>query len=276
MTTSCPTPAELLAAAIEPDDEAWRKSLRVHLHSCASCRRELEELREDVGALRASPPTGRPAPGAHLDDRAIACLVDGAAPEPSRAAWVAHLAACPRCRAELVAATGLIADPSVAAEIAALEASPARQEPRRSRISRVALAGGLAAAGLAGLLLLPPLLDGPSSPEGREPGALRERTITTTAAPRILGPVEDASADDSLRWTSVPRADLYRLTVWDRQGTVAWQGETRDTALRLPVELVGAAEARFLWEVEARTGFDRWVTSELAELTVRPSDTGDR
>jgi hypothetical protein len=73
---------------------------------------------------------------------------------------------------------------------------------------------------------------------------------------------------DSLRWTSVPRADLYRVTFWRADGTVVWQADIRDTVHALPLEITASGERSLLWEVQARTGWDRWVFSDIAELTL--------
>jgi hypothetical protein len=95
----------------------------------------------------------------------------------------------------------------------------------------------------------------------------REGTVTMTAPPRTLSP-SAIGPDDSLRWTSVTGADLYRVQVWDRQGNVVLSTDTRDTALVLPRPLTSKG-ASYLWEVKARTGWDRWVSSDFLELTVR-------
>ena len=69
-------------------------------------------------------------------------------------------------------------------------------------------------------------------------------------------------------WTSVPRADRYRLTVFDRDGTVVWEAEGSDTAVALPRSILDGRGTALLWKVEARTGWDRWVASELIEFSV--------
>jgi hypothetical protein len=56
---------------------------------------------------------------------------------------------------------------------------------------------------------------------------------------------------------------------------VAWDGEARDTVLPLPPPLARPEAGDCLWVVDARTGWDRWVSSELHELTVR-SERGGR
>jgi hypothetical protein len=57
-------------------------------------------------------------------------------------------------------------------------------------------------------------------------------------------------------------------------GEVAWSGETRDTVLALPAALARSGQEYLLWDVKARTGWDRWVMSDLVEITLRP--TGGR
>lgn len=43
-----------------------------------------------------------------------------------------------------------------------------------------------------------------------------------------------AAANDSLRWTSVPGAELYRVQVWDREGNIVLAQDARDTTLARP------------------------------------------
>jgi hypothetical protein len=220
-------------------------------------------LRHIVAALR-SGRDEQPAAGSCLDDKELARIADGVRPEGD-APEIVHLIACGRCRDELVAIRGTMNEPSVAAELVRLTAAA----PRRL-VPRPKLAGGLIAAALAALVLWPPAR--PTATDNRdELAALRERTITTTAAPRIIAPAAAATPADSLRWTSVPRADVYRVTVWSNDGTLVWQADVRDTVHALPPEITGAAGRLLLWEVQARTGWDRWVISDLAELTLTTS-----
>lgn len=266
MATDCPSHADLVLAAVEGEGAAAATRLEGHVSTCADCRDDLADLRRVVDALRVGDREAS-TPGACLDDLAIARAVDGLDPDVDRLV-VAHLAACARCRGELAAAIRVVHDPLVAEEIR----RAATGVPRlRRRGSRFVLAGGLAAAALAGLMLGPHALQRLGPDRDGAPEVLRERTITTTAAPRILGPTGNATSADSLTWTSVPRADLYRVTIWRADGTVAWEGESRDTVLALPVELAHGGDGSLYWEVRARTGWDRWVVSELAELTLSPS-----
>jgi hypothetical protein len=96
----------------------------------------------------------------------------------------------------------------------------------------------------------------------------REPSLATTAAPYLIAPTGEAAAADTFRWSAVPHADRYRVTVFDRDGAVMWEAEASDTAVAPPRSLALAAGATFLWKVEARTGWDRWVASELVEFSV--------
>jgi len=260
----CPTPVDLLLTALGrpdagPDDNAS------HFDTCAECQRAVSAFTEIALALRTLPPDRTRDPRPCLDELELARLADGADPAADRQA-IEHVAKCTPCQTRLVGVLRLLNDPLVADRIAEVEGG--RGARRQGRGVQSAAVGALAAAAIATFLFWPQ-----AAPDGAAPGSgpaptFRERTITTTAAPRIVGPLADASAVDSLRWTSVPRADLYRITVWDLDGSVAWQGQTRDTVLALPTEVVAYDASSFLWEVKARTGWDRWVASELAELSL--------
>jgi hypothetical protein len=264
LANDCPASIVLLLTALELDAAADRAAVVEHLTRCAACRTEVEELRETARALRTTPPGGPAASSACLDELEIAALLDGADPDTGEP-LVEHVVACAACRAQLAGALRVLNDPVVAGRIAKLDASAGRMPQRIG----AAVAAGLAAAALASVLVGSWLM-GPDRafPGSGEVEIYRERTITTTAAPRILGPLGDASASDSLVWTSVPRADLYRVSVWERDGSLAWEGQTRDTVLALPPALSAGGERSLLWDVKARTGWDRWVASDLAELLI--------
>jgi hypothetical protein len=270
VSTHHPSSADLVLAALAGGEGGGDDLIARHVRDCESCRSEIAELREVVHAVRLIPPK-QPADRC-LDEVDLAAVLDGVALATLDPRVVSHLAACVRCRAELAGATRLLREPLVAVELERLAGSAPRRANRRG--IHVAVASGLAAAALAGLLLWPQAarLMGPEP--AREVDTYRERTLTTTAVPRILGPVGIVTTADSLRWTSVPGADLYRITFWRRDGEVAWAGESRDTVLALPTELSRSGEEYLLWDVKARTGWDRWVMSDLVEITLRP--TGGR
>ena len=204
---------------------------------------------------------------AHLDDDVIAAIVDGMDRDSHREA-IAHLGECSECRARLVAVANLLEDSAIAEEIEKLHPSIRRRAPKRWTPAYWGAAATLAAAAAVTIVLVRP-----DNINLRPNGSVvstqthREGTVTTTMPPRILSPAS-IGGGDSLRWTSVSGADLYRVQVWDREGNVVLSTDTRDTSLALPPPLAGKGGS-YLWEIKARTGWDRWVSSDFLELTVR-------
>lgn len=198
----------------------------------------------------------------HLDDDVIATLAERTDDTDYREA-IAHLSECAECRARLVAVTQLLDDDAVASEIEALDPSVRRIAARRSSPARWAAITTLAAAAVVTIVIARP---NKSPSPAVIPSATREATVTTTAPPRIISAV-DISASDSLRWTSVRGADLYRVQVWDREGNVVFTTDTKDTTLLLPAPMIRGGS--YLWEVRARTGWDRWASSDFLEMNVR-------
>lgn len=260
VSTHCPSQADLLLAALGTPETRGDERIRGHEAECAPCRQELARLRQVVSVLRSGVHQDRPTLDACLDEADLARLAEGLnADRDGRE--IRHLIRCAPCRAELAAAITMLHDPTVVAELQRL-AAPAPRWWQRPAFA------GLAAAAIAGLVLWPVVTQPPVVERGTEIDALRERTITTTAAPRIVAPVATVTSADSLRWTSVPRADVYRVTIWRVDGAVVWQADIRDTVHALPLEITASGERSFLWEVQARTGWDRWVVSDIAELTL--------
>jgi len=255
----CMTPEELLVAALRTDaDEA---ATARHLEECGSCRERVRETREVAAAMHSLPGA---APGNDcLDDETIAEQAEGTREDDQEA--LAHLAGCSSCRARLAGVVRLIDDATIRSAIGALQRPPRFTLHRPSR--RAAVSVGLIAAAAVIVLLGPLRSRVDTSGIASKGDSLRDPAITTTAAPRILSPTSMANASDSLRWTIVPHADLYRIRVWNAEGLVVWTTDTRDTAVQLPAVLRPAT--LYLWEVRARTGWDRWVSSDLAELTLR-------
>ena len=200
----------------------------------------------------------------HLDADVIAAIIDGMDRDSHREA-IAHVSGCSECRARLAAVANLLDDSTVAAEIKNLDAQATRRRPAAYWTAGATLA---VAAAITIILVGPNKLNRRANEPVASSEIRREATVTTTAPPRILSPTIIA-AHDSLRWTSVPGADLYRIQVWDREGNVLVSEETRDTLLALPPK-VARAGGSFLWEVKARTGWDRWVSSDFLELNVKP------
>lgn len=203
-----------------------------------------------------------------LDDDALAALADGAEHSNSSVPRLAtaHVADCAHCRRRLAAVMRLIDDSAVRSELDALE--PARRlAVRPGWRRRFTVPAGLAAAAAAAIVLLGPLRSGVTTDETQNAsGPRREAAITATTAPAIVSPVRLAERSDSLHWTSIAQADLYRVRVWDSAGVVVWTTETRATKAGLPQVLQSGIT--YLWDVSARTGWDRWVSSDLGEFTI--------
>lgn len=203
----------------------------------------------------------------HLDDDVIAAIVDGMDRDSHRGA-IAHLSDCSDCRARLIAVANLIDDSLIAEEVEKLDPSVKGRAARRWTPAYWGGAATLAAAAAVTIVLATPdKLNSPTNGSAVSTETRREGTVTTAAPPRILSPAA-IGPDDSLRWTSVTGADLYRVQVWDREGNVVLSTDTRDTSLAFPRPLAGKGGS-YLWEVKARTGWDRWVSSDFLELTVR-------
>ncbi len=214
---------------------------------------ELQSLQQvrRVLAARAQPaePTAE-----CLDDDTIAALAEGRLEGESHAAAVAHLAGCAWCRAAVASVTRALADSGVAREVRRAEGAGLR------RLYRVALP--LAAAAVLVLLIARPrALD-------QEPSIHRAPTITAAPAPTPASPIGVVSDARVLRWAAVPSADRYRVTLFNAAAEVLYETEVAGTSVALPDSVMLAPGARYLWKVEARTGFDRWTSSELVEFSI--------
>lgn len=259
MVTKCPTFSELLEAAVGRQSGPMDAAMSQHIATCPACQhcvRETQALSALLHVAPVAPPTS-----ACLTDDAVAEIAEGGNGPVDHVA-LEHVAACGDCRARVVATIRLLNDPEVSAAARALPTVQPRWSSRR-----LAIAGGLAAAAAAAFVLAGPVKWlGESSIAGNDARAHRDPTITATTAPRIVSPAS-VIVGESIRWTSVPSSDLYRVRIWNAQGTVVWTIDTRDTSVVLPQVI--SARTRYLWEVKARTGWDRWVASDFHELTLR-------
>ncbi|HJR35433.1 MAG TPA: hypothetical protein VJ817_10820 [Gemmatimonadales bacterium] len=189
-----------------------------------------------------------------LDDDALGALAEGT-PDPSvRSAALAHLGSCARCRATLASLARALADPNVAREVSVLEAAP------RPRWHRFVLP---AAAAAATLLFLGPL------DLRQKPADLhRSPTITNGSLPSAVTPQGAVAEVAELRWTPVEGADRYRVTVFDSEGRVVYEVEPVAAVAQFPDSVELTPGRRYLWKVEARVGFDRWVASDLVGFSL--------
>jgi hypothetical protein len=232
-------------------------------------RDPLRELRRIAAQLGLSGVESSPPAAPCLNDDAVAMIAAGDVTDSAaHAEMIRHLSECSDCRKRLATVAHLLDDSEIAAEIDQLGDPQERGRFGRRRIYQISAAAMLAVAAVAILLVRPESF---SSRDAVSPNAVqmsREEAVSTVAAPRILSPATVASSTDSLRWTGVPQADLYRIRIWNRDGEIVWATDTRDTTLPMPAELAREG-GTYLWEVKARTGWDRWVTSDFLEFTVR-------
>lgn len=182
-------------------------------------------------------------------DEVIAGLADGSLASEQRRSVLPHVAWCARCRGAVASIARALADPAVARELA---------PPSSRRWYRIAVP--LAAAAVLLLLLVSPADDRSSTHRGSPPPP------ATTPVPR--SPVGAVASVDDLRWSPVAGADRYRVTVFDATGSVVYAAEASDTAVAFPDSIVLVPDKAYLWKVDARTAFDRWAASELAEFRI--------
>ena len=187
--------------------------------------------------------TEREAPSPHVDDLSMANYVDNVLRSDERAPVESHLAECAECRDELVAVRRLV------------------RRSRRRWIPSVPSAFAAAAAVLLVIWL-------GTTHQLPSPAMLRDRVVTAALAPRPLSPVGTVARLDSLRWTAVPDAHRYRITLFSDGGQMLWQATTKDTSLAIPDSLRTAPTPPHYWQVKAETAYGRWLESELVAFTV--------
>ena len=182
----------------------------------------------------------------HLESVELAAYLDRVLRAADRRRVEAHLVDCSECRGEMIAVARLLRG----------QAHPVR---------RWYAPVGLAAAA-AILLMFVPL--------GRRVGApevaptYREPAITSVAAAVALEPRGAVRSAPAFVWSRVSRADRYRLMIFDAAGSVVWETQTPDTSTRLPGAIRLRERATYFWKVEAQTGWNRWVASDLVEFSV--------
>ncbi len=184
----------------------------------------------------------------HLESGEVAAYLDDRLAPSDRSRIEAHAAKCEACRSELIEAAWLL-----------------RTQPRRRRW--YVPAGAVAAAAAAIYLLV--WSGSVTVPPG--PPGFREPALTTAVAPTVVAPRGVVAAAPRLVWTRVRHADRYRLTVFDGTGSVVWETQTTDTFVALPDGIRLRPGATYLWKVEAQTGWNRWVGSDLVEFSVGQS-----
>jgi hypothetical protein len=248
MTGPHPAPELLVPYALGAHDAAIAR----HVATCPTCRADIEQLQEATRLLRGPVVLEhRDQTPECLDEFVTADFVDGRLGTDARASAVAHLTTCAHCRSVVSATSRLNTEPAVH------EKSSAR------RWRRWSLPVGLAAAAAIVLLLLPRVRD-ESTPELREPA------VTSTIAPTPITPAPGASVArlDSLVWSSVPKAERYRVRLYDGEGSVVWTLETPDTSAAVPNSLRLQPRVEYFWRVEAQAEWMRWTASDLVSFRI--------
>lgn len=231
------------------------KEFEDHLASSEMQRQDVAAIREVAAAVRAQALGTRPKTPRCLDELAVVEFVAGALDTDRRTALLTHLAACASCRSEVVALSRLRAEPAAGAT---------SQTTRRRRFAMVGGVIGTAAVAAAVAFLLIPRWP-------HDEDAHRATVLTLSAPPEAVAPAGLVEAIIQFVWTSVPRADLYELTLFDQTGSILWQIQTRDTVAAVPDSLDLVPETSYFWKAEAQIGFDRWSESELVRFTITTS-----
>lgn len=249
---SHPSLAQLLDVALGPPRNelgAFR-----HVAECAQCREEVALLREGAAEV-ARDPADAPGP-ACLGPSTLGALADGTLTGEARAGALAHLASCATCREELALLAEMLADPGVRRELRALD---------RATTPRRLLRIGLPLAAAAALLIVV------ARPFGFLPGGNHRATVVSlTPTPTLIAPVGSVAAVPSFAWRAIPGADLYRVTLFDASGLVVLEDEGADTTLMIPDSVALTEGGTYLWRVEARVGWDRWVGTPLTRFEFVP------
>ncbi len=183
----------------------------------------------------------------HLTGGEVAGYLEGALPPGDRSRVAAHLAACDECCRELIEVAQLL-----------------RTQPRLRTRQGIWIAAAGVAAAAAVLLLVLPL----PPPQQTESPGYREPVVTATVGPVIMAPRGETTAARTMVWTAVPHVERYRLTLFDSTGTVVWESQVSDTSATLPTTIELRPSASYFWQVEAQTGWNRWVKSDLVEFSV--------
>jgi CHAT domain-containing protein/tetratricopeptide (TPR) repeat protein len=260
MSDTCPSGAALLLFAL-PDTSGSAAEVARHVAGCPDCRAAVVKIRTIAEALDAAATRAANDGSVCFDEAAIALVAEGTR-DALTAIRVAHLAACGRCRGQLAALVHLLAAPEVATEVRLTSARPATTR-RPSTREWLAAAGLLATAAVLLLAILPRGF-------GDRIGAHRGPTITAATAPTLAFPLGDVDSARTLHWTAVAGVNRYRLILFNAAGVALLDTQTTDTAVAIPDSVAVLPGELYLWKVEARSGFDRWVSSDLVEFRVRP------
>ena len=190
--------------------------------------------------------------------------------EPEAEVFECHYLTCSRCQNELRLAAAIrdvLPEVRQAAQATDVGAGTLTG-PWFGRHARAGAVAAAIAAVLIGVLLVQP------SRDERLPH--REAVPEAVDVPRSEAPSGEVRTVEEFRWAEVIAADLYRVTLYAAAGEVIWQVDTRETHIA-PPDMVGLEPgALYLWQVDARVGWDRWVSSELVRFSISDPESGPR
>lgn len=121
--------------------------------------------------------------------------------------------------------------------------------------------GLLAAASLAGLFVLPSLLD------NRLPNVEHRSANVTAGEVQIVAPLEVRTPSPFIEWYPVLGADVYEVEVTDARGRTVYSERTDRTALEIPTERLERGSSYF-FRVRAQVDVGRWISSDFQEIVV--------
>lgn len=191
-----------------------------------------------------------------LNDDTIAALAEGTLGGEARARALIHMATCVFCRHSVASLTSALADGPITHEIEAVE--------RRSRSHRM-LWFTLPLAAAAAVLVV--LFQRENADQLGIP-ILRDSVGSDTAAhaPILIAPRTAVARVEQFVWLRVPRADRYRVRLYNEEGDVLWTTETADTAVAIPDAIDLAPRISYFWRVEAQSQWQKWTASDLVEF----------
>lgn len=180
----------------------------------------------------------------HLTESELAGYLDRDLSERERRRIEEHLDACDDCREEAVGAARLLNKDWEASLPATTE-----QRPHRRWHIPAGIAGLVAAAALAALILIPP--------NGLEPGPVStERdgiTMEGVDPLAVYAPPDEQVVereDLSFAWED-GGTESYRITLTGEDGALVWSHSLADTTLVPPSSLELESGQRFFWYVDA-------------------------
>ncbi len=197
-----------------------------------------------------------------VDHELIERYLAGLLSEDEVEALESHYLTCARCQRELrLAAVVRDVLPGVQdASDGSRQVSGVGSGRRFGRLARTGTMAAAIAAIVAGILLLrPSTIDSPSHRRG---------VPETEIAPTVEAPVGEVAEVEEFRWSAVTSADLYEVTLYDATGDVLWRVDAVETRVLLPDSVPLEPGGLYLWEVNARVGWDRWVSSELVRFRI--------